>query len=156
MDILFVCLGNICRSPAAEGLFNHFITELGLEGLHRSDSAGTSSYHIGEPPDSRMTSVARERGIQFSGSARQITSADFNEYDFILVMDEQNFEEVLNLSPSPDASKKLMYFREFDPEANGDMAVPDPYFGGAKGFEEVLEMLTRTVKNLIDFLKNQK
>ncbi len=154
MNILFVCLGNICRSPAAEGVFNKYLKEIGLEGKHRSESAGTSAYHIGDPPDSRMTSTARKREIPFYSTARQFTSADFRNFDLILVMDGHNYDEVLSMDPGPEGLKKLKYFREFDPDANGNMAVPDPYFGGPEGFEEVLDILIRTIKNLIDHLEN--
>ena len=152
--VLFVCLGNICRSPAAEGVMMHKLREKGLTGDYQIDSAGTSSYHIGEPPDSRMTFAARQRGIELNSQARRFLENDFDEFDHILVMDHENLEDV-SLLGGGDELKKVNLLREFDPASNGDLNVPDPYFGGAQGFDDVLDILDRSVENLIDFLERQ-
>src|SRR5690242_12012351 len=129
--VLFVCMGNICRSPTAEGVFRRLVHDEGLEDEIEIDSAGTGGWHVGEPPDARATEAARRRGIELDGAARQCSPADFDRYDLILAMDNENRAELERIAPDDDARAKVRLFREFDPASNGsgDLDVPDPYFG---------------------------
>jgi protein-tyrosine phosphatase len=151
MRILFVCLGNICRSPTAEGVLRHKLAAAGLDGEVEVESAGTGDWHVGNPPDRRATEAAAERGIVLAGSAQQIEAFHFDDFDLILAMDRQNLADLRLLAPDAEAGGKLHLFREFDPLAaeSGDLEVPDPYFGGADGFEEVLDMVERASDGLI-------
>lgn len=153
--ILFVCLGNICRSPLAEGIFRKLVEERGLEEYFDIDSAGTGSWHIGESPDDRMQATARQYGIALHDqSARQVTAVDLDEYDHILVMDKKNHRRILELSGASSHQDKISLFRSFDPQP-GDMEVPDPYFGGEDGFEHVYNIVERTANRLLDDLVEQ-
>jgi len=139
--ILFVCMGNICRSPAAENVFRHFVKAEGVEDQFEIDSAGTVNFHTGNPPDSRMTEAAKRRGIPMTGTARQVKSADFMEFDWILTMDDDNYLDLLEIrSTLPHPTAKLVKFCDFCENFDED-SVPDPYYGGADGFELVLNML---------------
>ena len=151
MRVLFVCLGNICRSPTAEGVFRHQVREAGLEERIEIDSAGTGGWHIGAPPDERATAAARRRGIALEGAARKVGPADFEDYDLLLVMDRENHAELLRLAPDDEARAKVRYFREFDPEskARGDLEVPDPYYGADRGFDEVLDLVEAASRGLL-------
>jgi protein-tyrosine phosphatase len=139
--ILFVCLGNICRSPTAEGVMRALVRDAGLEGRIELDSAGTGGWHIGEPPDTRATETARRRGIVLEGAARQVRREDFEEFDLILAMDRDNLRELRRLAPDEPSRAKARLLREFDPAADGDLDVPDPYYGGPGGFDEVLDLV---------------
>ena len=152
MRLLFVCLGNICRSPTGEGVMRHLLREQGLEDAIEVDSAGTGSWHVGHPPDARATGAARERGIALDGSARQVTAADFEAFDLILAMDRANHEELRALAPSAEARARVRLLREYDPEAvaAGELEVPDPYYGAEDGFAEVLDLVTRACEGLLD------
>lgn len=152
MRLLFVCLGNICRSPTGEGVMRYLVREQGLEDAIEIDSAGTGSWHVGQPPDARATGAARERGIELDGSARQVTEADFEAFDLILAMDRANHDELRALAPSEEARERVRLLREYDPEAvaAGELEVPDPYYGGQDGFEEVLDLVTRACEGLLD------
>jgi protein-tyrosine phosphatase len=154
--VLFVCMGNICRSPTAEGVFRHLVRDEGLEGEIEIDSAGTGDWHVGEPPDTRSTEAARRRGIELGGQGRQFSPADFDRFDLILAMDEQNRREILALAPDDAARSKVRLFREFDPASNGaaDLDVPDPYFGGDQGFEHVLDLVDSASRGLLDDIRN--
>jgi protein-tyrosine phosphatase len=154
--VLFVCMGNICRSPTAEGVFRHLVRDEGLEGEIEIDSAGTGDWHVGEPPDTRSTEAARRRGIELGGEGRQFSAADFDRFDLILAMDEQNRREILALAPDDAARSKVRLFREFDPASNGaaDLDVPDPYFGGDQGFEHVLDLVDSASRGLLDEIRN--
>jgi protein-tyrosine phosphatase len=154
--VLFVCMGNICRSPTAEGVFRHLVREAGREGEIEIDSAGTGGWHVGEPPDTRATEAARRRGIDLGGEGRQFSPADFDRFDLILAMDEQNRREILALAPDDAARSKVSLFREFDPASNGaaDLDVPDPYFGGDQGFEHVLDLVDSASRGLLDEIRN--
>ncbi len=142
MRILFVCLGNICRSPAAEAVFAALAAEAGRAHDLAVDSAGTGNWHAGEQADARMRQAARARGVAITSIARQVTHADFERFDLILGMDASNVSALHRLAPAIHRSK-IRLFRELDPEAPGE-DVPDPYYGGADGFEEVLDIVTRT------------
>jgi protein-tyrosine phosphatase len=153
--LLFVCLGNICRSPTAEGVMAHLIREEGLEGEIEIDSAGTGGWHIGAPPDKRASGAARARGLTLEGAARKVTPADFEDFDLVLAMDRENYVDLLALAPDEEARSRVKLLREFDPEAAaaGDLDVPDPYYGGDDGFENVLDLVTRACQGLLDDLK---
>jgi protein-tyrosine phosphatase len=152
MRVLFVCLGNICRSPTAEGVMRHLVREQGLEEAVEIDSAGTGSWHIGHPPDERSAGAARERGIDLDGHARQVSPADFEAFDLILAMDRSNHDDLRALAPDEDARERVKLLREYDPDAvtAGDLEVPDPYYGGPDGFEEVLDLVTRACEGLLE------
>jgi protein-tyrosine phosphatase len=153
--VLFVCMGNICRSPTAEGVFRRLVRDEGLEDEIEIDSAGTGGWHVGEPPDSRSTDAARRRGIELEGAARQFSAADFDRFDLILAMDAENRNELLSVAPDDDARAKVRLFREFDRASNGsgDLDVPDPYFGGEQGFEHVLDLVDAAARGLLDELR---
>jgi protein-tyrosine phosphatase len=139
MKILFVCTGNICRSPTAEGVFRHMVEEAGLGNTVVTDSAGTHGYHIGDPPDARSTKAAAGRGFDLSPlRARKVTAADFRDFDLILAMDQGHLAHLAALRPQ-DATAELKLFLDFHPARGKD--VPDPYYGGPEGFEQVLDMI---------------
>jgi protein-tyrosine phosphatase len=152
--ILFVCLGNICRSPTAEGVMRHVIREQGLDGRVEVDSAGTGGWHVGAPPDERATEAARRREIVLEGSARRFAPADFERFDLVLAMDEANRRDLLEAAPDAAARAKVRMLREFDPDSSdGDLDVPDPYFGGEQGFEHVLDLIEAATRGLLDELR---
>ena len=155
MRILFVCLGNICRSPTAEGVMRHVVREEGLEGSIEIDSAGTGGWHVGAPPDERATAAARKRSIVLEGAARRFAPGDFDTYDLILAMDEQNRRDLLALAPDDEGRRKVRLLREFDPNGEGtaDLDVPDPYYGGDDGFERVLDLVESATRGLVDSLR---
>jgi protein-tyrosine phosphatase len=144
--VLFVCLGNICRSPLAQGILDHILAKKGIENWI-TDSAGTGAWHVGQPPDSRTQKNAQEHGISLPYIARQVNKKDFNSFDYIFVMDDSNHHNLIRIAPqSYDA--KILKMRDYDPLAKG-ADVPDPYIGGEKGFEEVYQMLDRSIKNFL-------
>ncbi len=148
--VLFVCLGNICRSPLAEGVFRHLAAERGI--VVEADSAGTGAWHEGEPPDPRSCEVAARHGIDLDGQrARAVVEADFERFDMILAMDRQNLEDLQRLRP-PHARARIARLRDHDPEGPGD--VPDPYYGGDQGFERVYRMIHRSCEALLDSLED--
>jgi protein-tyrosine phosphatase len=151
--VLFVCLGNICRSPLAESLFRAVVAEAGLEGRFRIDSAGTSGYHDGDPPDPRTAGVAARRGVAVEGSSRRITGADVESFEYLIAMDSANLAELERLARAGAGSPRVHLLREFDPETNGELDVPDPYFGGPDGFEDVHDLVERAVRGLLDHLR---
>jgi len=148
-SILFVCLGNICRSPAAEGLFRRMVIDRGLEDQVRVDSAGTSGFHAGEAPDTRMRGAAAARGIRLVGHARQVRPQDFGDYDLIVAMDRINHQDLLRIAGEYGRSVRLL--SEFLPEG-WPADVPDPYYGGEEGFERVLEMIEAACEPMLDHL----
>jgi protein-tyrosine phosphatase len=152
MRILFVCMGNICRSPTAEGVMRALLRAEGLDGRIELDSAGTGSWHAGDPPDARAMAAARARDIELDGAARQVTSADFERFDLLLAMDRENARELHARAPDDAARAKVRLLREFDPAAvaAGDLDVPDPYYGGSQGFERVLDLVTAACRGLLD------
>jgi protein-tyrosine phosphatase len=152
MRILFVCMGNICRSPTAEGVMRALLRAEGLDGRIELDSAGTGSWHAGDPPDARAMAAARARDIELDGAARQVTSADFERFDLLLAMDRENARELHARAPDDAARAKVRLLREFDPAAvaAGDLDVPDPYYGGPQGFERVLDLVTAACRGLLD------
>jgi protein-tyrosine phosphatase len=154
-SVLFVCLGNICRSPTAEGVFAHLLAVEGRGLDVRVDSAGTADYHLGEPPDARSQRAARSRGIDLSRlRARQLTGEDFRKFDLILAMDRDNLRDMGRLA-EVNSRKQLRLFMEFAPQA-GTLDVPDPYYGGPEGFERVLDLTTAAGRGLIAYLRARR
>lgn len=142
--VLFVCLGNICRSPLAEGVLRHRVECAGLSEWIHIDSAGTGAWHVGEPPDRRMSETAGRHGVSLAGqTARQFKAEDLAAFNHVFVMDKNNLNDVLYLDVDESFEFKVRLFREFDPEP-GDFQVPDPYYGGPEGFENVFAMVDRT------------
>lgn len=151
ISVLFVCLGNICRSPTAEGIFRATCQQRELSGQFRIDSAGTAEWHVGKPPDTRALRAARGRGVDLSMlRARQVEAGDFENFDFILAMDESNIEDLSALRPQ-GSSAHLHRFLEFNKSANS-LDVPDPYYGGDDGFELVLDLITQASEGFLDHL----
>jgi protein-tyrosine phosphatase len=155
MRILLVCLGNICRSPTAEGVLRRLVRDEGLADRIEVDSAGTGDWHVGDPPDRRSTEAARRRGIELDGAARQFAPGDFDRFDLIVAMDASNRRELLRLAPDDEARAKVRLLREFDPASrdDGDLDVPDPYFGGEQGFERVLDLVDAAARGLLEELR---
>jgi protein-tyrosine phosphatase len=152
MRILFVCMGNICRSPTAEGVMRGLLRAEGLERVVAIDSAGTGGWHAGDPPDSRAVAAARSRDIVVDGAARQVTDEDFDRYDLLLAMDRENERDLLARAPDAQARAKVRLLREFDPASvtAGDLDVPDPYYGGPHGFDRVLDLVEAACRGLLD------
>jgi protein-tyrosine phosphatase len=138
--VLFVCMGNICRSPTAEGVFTKLVKNHNLQDHFVIDSAGTHAYHIGKEPDLRSQSAALERGIDLSDlRARKVDCQDFEDFDFLLAMDDDNYSILIDISPV-QYHAKIKYFLDYAPHLN-ERQVPDPYYGGQYGFERVLDMI---------------
>jgi protein-tyrosine phosphatase len=157
MRLLFVCLGNICRSPTAEGVMRGLVRDAGLEDRIEIDSAGTGGWHVGARPDARSAAAARRRGIVLEGAARKVEPRDFADFDLLLVMDRENHAELLSRAPDDEARAKVRYLREFDPEsaARGDLDVPDPYYGGKRGFDDVLDLVEAACRGLLEELSER-
>lgn len=153
--LLFVCLGNICRSPAAENLMNHLLAERGLTEQITCDSAGTSSYHIGSPPDRRMIAAAQQRGIPMQGRARQFEPEDFDQFDLILAMDRDNYEAIIYQDRAKRYGQKVRLMCDFCTR-HTLREVPDPYYGGADGFNQVLDLLQDACEGLLDHIQTTK
>jgi protein-tyrosine phosphatase len=149
--ILFVCMGNICRSPTAEGVMRALVAEAGLEDRVELDSAGTGGWHAGEPPDARAAEAAARRGVTLAGAARQVAPEDFEAFDLLVAMDRENLRGLLAVAPDEDAAEKVRLLREFDPRSAGgpDLDVPDPYYGGERGFETVLDQVQAACRGLL-------
>lgn len=145
--VLFVCLGNICRSPLAEGLAKKVAADLNVEDVY-FDSCGTSNYHIGDQPDARTVANAKENGLILNHKARQFEKKDFREFDYILAMDNSNLGNIKILDMTNEFGDKVGLMRDYDDEAPG-ADVPDPYFGGPKGFQNVYDILERSVTKFI-------
>jgi protein-tyrosine phosphatase len=155
MRLLFVCMGNICRSPTAEAVMRGVLRREGLEDAVEVDSAGIGSWHLGEPPDARSAAAARTRGIVMEGAARQVTLDDFDRFDLLLAADEQNLAALRAMAPDAEALAKVKLLREFDPAAvaAGDLEVPDPYYGGPDGFEHVIDLVESASEGLLGALR---
>ena len=153
--VCFVCLGNICRSPIAEGVFRHLVEEAELSSEFEIDSAGTAGYHSGEPPDVRARAAGVRAGITISGQARQFQAADFARFDHVIAMDPANLEELRRLSPDAEARSKLRLLRSFDPEAPPGAPVPDPYYGEESAFDQVLALCLSACRHLLEDLRRQ-
>lgn len=153
--VLFVCLGNICRSPAAEGILKHVVKKRGIEDLVEVDSAGTYGGHAGNPPDKRMREAASKRGYKLDSTARQVKSDDFDDFDMIIAMDDTNYDDLYDMAPSPEARKKLWRMVDFSREFDITY-VPDPYYGGADGFDYVLDILEDAMTGLLNYITGEK
>ncbi len=153
INVLFVCLGNICRSPSGEGVFRALVKEDGLEQDFFIDSAGTSAYHAGDGADNRMKRHASRRNIQLTSLSRQLVRKDFEKFDIILAMDGNNYEEILSLDRKSEYRNKISMMTDYSTlYKNWD--VPDPYYGGEAGFEEVLNILEESCRGLLAAIKN--
>ena len=154
VNVLFVCMGNICRSPTAQGVFEKLVEAHGLSDKIRIDSAGTHAYHEGEKPDKRASDTALRRGIDLSTQrARRVIAGDFIIFDYILAMDQSNYEELAEIC-SADESTKLHLFMGFSSE-NHTREVPDPYYGGPAGFERVLDLIESASSGLLAEIRQQ-
>lgn len=154
LKVLFVCLGNICRSPAAEGVFLEIIKEKNLTHLFKIDSAGTSGFHQGDLADHRMREHSLLRGIDLTSRSRKFLPKDFEDFDFILVMDKKNERDVLLQSQNEEERLKVMLFPQFCKTLNIS-EVPDPYYGGDQGFEEVLDIVTDASHGFLAYLEEK-
>lgn len=154
ISVLFVCMGNICRSPTAEGIFRHLVNEKNLSDKFITDSAGTHAYHVGEPPDSRAQETAHSRGIDLSDlRGRKVTADDFNKFDYVLAMDKDNYAILHALCPT-SKTNKLKLFLEFASDIDSK-EVPDPYYGGTQGFEKVFDMLEQASLGFIEHIQSK-
>ncbi len=153
--VCFVCLGNICRSPTAEGVFRYLVREAGLDGVVEIDSAGTAAHHVGEAPDPRSTAVAARRGVVLEGAARKFVAADFHRFDHVVVMDRKNRDDLRRLAPDAEARARITLLRDYDPASPPESDVPDPYYGGSRGFEEVLDLCERACRALLASLRER-
>lgn len=150
--VLFVCAGNICRSPLAEGVFLNLVAQHDLAHHFEIDSAGTGAWHTGERPDPRSLAVAREHGIELPGAARQVKAEDFETFDNILCMDLANHSDLIRIAPA-EHHHKIRLVREWDATAKPKAEVPDPYYGAESGFENVYQMLVRACDGLLNSLR---
>lgn len=156
ISVLFVCLGNICRSPAAEGVLRAIVDEAGDSDRWTIDSAGTGRYHIGQLPDNRMRIHARRRGLELTHRCRQVCEADFDDFDLIIPMDADNEANLRRLAPTADALDKIVPMAEFVDMAMRYDHIPDPYYEGAEGFELVLDLLQNGCDRLFHLLDKQR
>lgn len=154
-NVLFVCLGNICRSPAAEGIFRSMVENEKLSDKISVDSAGTSGYHDGELPDSRMRSHGSRRGYRFNSLSRKFRNSDFDKFDIILAMDDSNYNNIMRQSPDLESDKKVYRMADFLQHMEADH-IPDPYYSGAEGFELVLDLLEDSCRGLLDKIKKDE
>ena len=150
--VLFVCLGNICRSPLAEGVFRNLVDEAGLSDRFLIDSAGTGSWHVGERPDARAAMVAKEHGVELDTRARQVTERDLHDFDHVLAMDRENLLSLKRMAGSSGGDAEIELLRAYDPDPDGD-DVPDPYYGGVSGFENVYDIVARSCDALLKRLR---
>jgi protein-tyrosine phosphatase len=153
--ILFVCLGNICRSPTAEAVMAHLVREAGLEQEIEIESAGTGDWHAGKQPDARATAAAGARGFAMRSVAQQVGADFFDRFDLLIAMDRENAANLRRLAPDAEAAAKIHLLREFDPGSAGapDLDVPDPYYGGTDGFDHVLDLVEAACAGLLDELR---
>jgi protein-tyrosine phosphatase len=149
--LLFVCLGNICRSPTAEGVMRSLVVQAGLQEAIELDSAGTGGWHVGHAPDSRASETARRRGVMLDGSARKVAPSDFDDFDLLLAMDLSNARDLERIAPDESGRAKVRMLREFDPRGaeGGDLDVPDPYYGEGDGFETVFDLVHAACEGLL-------
>lgn len=153
ISVLFVCMGNICRSPTAEGVFRHVVTEAGLAEQILADSAGTHAYHIGQPPDDRSQTAAKRRGISLSDMrARRIQEDDFERFDYVVAMDRLNLHMLMELKEKGQPAEVGLFLQY----ANGsEEEVPDPYYGGSAGFERVLDLVEAASRGMLETLRSR-
>ncbi len=150
--ILFVCLGNICRSPLAEGIFTKLLEENGWQEKVSCASAGTAAYHVGQVPDPRTMDIANSKGVLIDHKGQQFSSEDFHKFNYVVVMDRSNLKDVL--AKGGETGKNVFLMRHFDSiDKNSD--VPDPYYGAQSGFEEMFHILSRSCKGLVDYIASE-
>jgi protein-tyrosine phosphatase len=150
--LLFVCLGNIVRSPLAEALFIQETQKMGLDGRFSADSAGVSGWHVGEAPDPRMVRVAAAHGLLYDHRSRQVSARDLENFDLVIAMDRENYGDLRSLAANQEQIDKIHMLREWDPMGGPLLSVPDPYYGGIDGFEEVFATIERSVQGLAQAL----
>jgi protein-tyrosine phosphatase len=155
-SVCFVCLGNICRSPTAEAVFTKLVADAGLADSFVIDSAGTSGYHEGELADPRSRSAAERRGYDIRSRSRPFRVEDFEQFDLVCAMDEDNVRELLRLAKTPEQAGKVRLLRSFDPSAAKAAVVPDPYYGGGRGFDDVIDICERACRGLLDHLTSRR
>lgn len=156
IGVLFVCLGNICRSPLAEGVFGSIVREERLENRFDIDSAGTSDYHIGSSPDPRTLHEAQQRGLLLRHAARQLTSEDLDRFDYVIAMDASNLGNIERLARRRRGRGEVHLLRSFDPESGDDLEVPDPYFGGPEGFADVHDLIERACRGVLEHIRFER
>lgn len=155
IKVLFVCMGNICRSPTAQGVFENLVAKQGLGDVILVDSAGTHAYHVGEQPDPRSRQCAMRRGVDLDRQrARKVQKSDFDEFHYILAMDNSNYEDLLCACPDPAAKERLHLFLSFAPHRM-EQDVPDPYYGGPNGFDIVFDLVEEASQGLLDHIKER-
>ncbi|MCJ7735616.1 MAG: low molecular weight phosphotyrosine protein phosphatase [Anaerolineales bacterium] len=155
MKIIFVCQGNIIRSPLAENLFRQMVDDRGVAEKYSLSSAGTSAYHVGSPPDRRMRQVASEKGFQYGGRSRQFRRKDLDHFDLIIVMDSDNRRLLDVWAAAEKKASKIHMMREYDPLGSPELDVPDPYYGGIDGFETTFEIVKRSCQGLLEALEGE-
>jgi protein-tyrosine phosphatase len=154
VKVLFVCMGNICRSPTAHGVFRELVQREGLANHIEIESAGTHAYHVGEAPDRRAQETARRRGVELSDlRARQVEHGDFHAFDYVLAMDESNYQNLTRVCPA-GMDERIRLFMDFAPQMD-TREVPDPYYGGASGFEHVLDLVETAAAGLLEEIRRQ-
>lgn len=153
--VLFVCLGNVCRSPAAQAIFEHYVRENGMSDVISADSAGIYGGHKGNPPDRRMRTAALYRGFAVTHIARQVSSMDFLDFDMVVAMDDQNYEDLMHLAPSVEATHKIRRMADFL-TTHKISYIPDPYYMGAEGFSHVLDLLEEACLNLFEMIRKSR
>lgn len=147
--VCFVCLGNICRSPTAEGVMQKLVDDAGLQQALALDSAGTGAYHVGEKADPRSRSTARARGVTLTSISRQFVASDFATFDYVLAMDTENLMNLSPLAKGKEEQERLFLFRSFDPSSPEGADVPDPYYGGPTGFDDVFDICEAACRGLL-------
>ena len=155
IGVLFVCMGNICRSPLAEGVFRDLVERAGLADRFEIDSAGIGDWHAGELPDSRTRAVAQRRGLALTSRARQVAMSDLDRFDFVIAMDAENIRGLERLRAEASPRTEVRRLREFDPDADS-LDVPDPYYGGDDGFERVHDMVERACIGLLRHIRESR
>lgn len=153
--ICFVCLGNICRSPTAHGIMEHLVREAGLQGRIEVEGAGTGGYHVGEPPDARAQETARRRGFALPGTAQHFQARDYVRFDYVVAMDRSNHRHLQGLAKGAEELAKLHMLRAFDPGSPDDAEVPDPYYGGPQGFENVFDICEAGCRGLLERVRQE-
>ena len=155
--VFFVCLGNICRSPLAEAIFQNIVNQNGKSSEYFVDSSGTGAWHVGENPDPRMQATAARHSVPMDHKAQKFQKKHFAEFDYIFAMDQDNYNDIVSQTQNADERAKVRLLREFDDDAlNPKAGVPDPYYGGAQGFEEVYEICTRSCEKVFDLLESNQ
>ena len=151
--ICFVCLGNICRSPTAEGIMIALVEDAKLSDAIANDSAGTAAFHVGEKADARSRQIATQRGVDLASRARMFRAEDFEDFDYVIAMDKSNQRNLLAIAPSDDAKAKITMLRDYDPKSPNGADVPDPYYGGPNGFDDVFDICDAGCRGLLQHIQ---